>query len=511
MFERKEVKREAKKNLKRNYLKIILFVFICSLFVTGSYNFTSSNGNDVEVDKNITRKIRNEKKSVYDILVETITKEPIQENKQKSKKEKIANGVLAPIVNDITEKKSVVFGFVNVFNKGLFGGKVNEVLIMFICTSISLLFTIFIRDVFVIGKNRFFLEQRRYEVKMDKLFFPFRIKKTCHLAYILFMKGLFEFLWNLTIIGGFIKYYEYKMIPYILAENPNISRKDVFRLSKEMTDGEKWHLFVLDMSMILWYILDAFTFGFVSLFFTDAYTECIGAEVYMKLRKKIDGKMDGDEYLFVSEYMNTLCPESNIVKASKTRNWLNIDYNKDYGVTTYIMFFFTFAMMGWLWEVFLSLLTTGHFVNRGTLFGPWLPIYGFGIVLILLVLKPFRKEPIKLFIFTVILCGILEYSTAWYLETFKHMKWWDYTGYFLNLHGRICFEGLLVFGFGGAMITYFAAPLLNNVYVKIMPKMRIVLCVILLTLFGADVAYSFVHPNTGDGVTNSLKNNLNTF
>ena len=85
------------------------------------------------------------------------------------------------------------------------------------------------------------------------------------------------------------------------------------------------------------------------------------------------------------------------------------------------------------------------------------------------------------------------------------MKWWDYTGYFLNLHGRICLEGLLVFGLGGAAITYLASPILNNIYAKINPKIRITICIILVTLFGADILYSTFHPNIGEGITDSVK------
>ena len=85
------------------------------------------------------------------------------------------------------------------------------------------------------------------------------------------------------------------------------------------------------------------------------------------------------------------------------------------------------------------------------------------------------------------------------------MKWWDYSGYFLNINGRICFEGLLVFGLGGSFITYFAAPILDKLYAKISPKIRIIICVILLVLFGADAVYSLQHPNTGKGITDYEK------
>lgn len=500
MFNRKEIKKESKKNLKRHYLKTILFVFICSLIIHGTYNYTTQNKYDQNT--NNTEASKYETKTAYDIILETVTKTP-KENQKQTKKKQVANGVLAPIVNEIAEKKSVIFGFVNIFNKSFFGGKANELLIMSICTVISLIITVFIRDVSVIGKNRYFLEQRRYNTKIDKIFFPFKVKKTLHLGYILFMKSLYQTLWDITIIGGIIKYYEYSMIPYILAENPTISKKEVFKLSKKLTYGEKWNLFIVDLSMLGWHLLGIITLELSSLLFTDAYIECINAEIYMKLRNKID--MEKDIYLDIPEYKNEEYPEKNYLIKINTRKWLKADYNQNYSLTTYILFFFTFAFVGWLWEVFLHLLTDGTFANRGTLFGPWLPIYGFGIVFILFLLKSFRKEPLKLFILTVILCGVLEYSAAWYLETFKHMKWWDYTGYFLNLHGRICFEGLLVFGLGGAAITYLVAPILNNLYSKIEPKIKIVTCVILVTLFSADFVYSSFHPNTGEGVTDSVK------
>lgn len=73
---------------------------------------------------------------------------------------------------------------------------------------------------------------------MERILFPFKMKKTFHIAFILFNKFIYQILWSFTIVGGFIKYYEYRMIPYILAENPNIKRKDAFLLSKKLTVGE---------------------------------------------------------------------------------------------------------------------------------------------------------------------------------------------------------------------------------------------------------------------------------
>ena len=80
-------------------------------------------------------------------------------------------------------------------------------------------------------------------------------------------------------------------------------------------------------------------------------------------------------------------------------------------------------------------------------------------------------------------------------------KWWDYSGYFLNLNGRICAEGLLVFGIGGLAITYMAAPILDNLIAKVNEKALMAVCSALMLLFAADAVYSQFHPNTGKGVT----------
>lgn len=125
-----------------------------------------------------------------------------------------------------------------------------------------------------------------------------------------------------------------------------------------------------------------------------------------------------------------------------------------YSIPTLILMFFIFSFLGWCWEVGIHLIEDGVFVNRGVLHGPWLPIYGSGSILILTLLYRFRRNPGLMFVATVVLCGVIEYFTSVYLEYMHNgMKWWDYSGYFLNLDGRICGEGLLIFGLGGLAIT----------------------------------------------------------
>lgn len=193
---------------------------------------------------------------------------------------------------------------------------------------------------------------------------------------------------------------------------------------------------------------------------------------------------------------------SPIEEEYKKSNLRVLHPNRNYTVTSILVCFFFMCFVGWIWEVSLSMISYGCFVNRGVLHGPWIPIYGFGCVLILLLLKRFRMRPKVEFSMAVLLCGCIEYFTGFFLElTHNGQKWWDYTGYFLNLHGRICAEGLLVFGIGGMAFVYVIAPVIDNWVKEHLNKKLSAACLVLLLLFGADVVYSHFEPNVGEGVT----------
>lgn len=177
------------------------------------------------------------------------------------------------------------------------------------------------------------------------------------------------------------------------------------------------------------------------------------------------------------------------------------EYGKLYKITDYILFFFAFSFIGWIWEVCLVLVQTGKLVNRGVLLGPWLPIYGSGGVLILLLLRKMFNKPIVTFFSMTILCTVIEYITSWYLEVTKGVRWWDYSNYLLNINGRVCLEGAIVFGIGGCAVVYLLAPKLSKVFNKLSNYILVPLCVILTFLFTIDVIYSHYHPNMGEGVT----------
>ena len=203
-------------------------------------------------------------------------------------------------------------------------------------------------------------------------------------------------------------------------------------------------------------------------------------------------EMDGKAY---PERMNPLWIRESDALAG------HVNYLAPCTVWSLIAVFFSFCMVGWLWEVSLHMISNGEFVNRGVLHGPWLPIYGGGVVMIAVLLYRFRKKPALEAVLVVVLCGAVEYLTSYFMELSRGMRWWYYTGYFLNLNGRICGEGLAVFAVGGMTATYLLVPLIDAAVTRVKPKILIPVCVALCICFVGDLVYSHFSPNVGTGIT----------
>lgn len=161
---------------------------------------------------------------------------------------------------------------------------------------LGIIYRIFILNPLSVGKARYFLENREEPSTLDTLLFTFRQKDYLNIVAILFLSDLFIFLWSfLLIIPGIIKAFEYSQIEYILAENPGLSSKRVFQMTREMTMGNKWDIFVLGLSFIGWNILSVFTCGIVGVAIMPYY-EATFAELYITLRDEyIDAGYAGFE------------------------------------------------------------------------------------------------------------------------------------------------------------------------------------------------------------------------
>ena len=101
----------------------------------------------------------------------------------------------------------------------------------------------------------------------------------------MFLKNLYIFLWSLLfIIPGIIKAYAYRMVPYIMTDNPEMQAAEAISLSRKMMKGQKWKAFVLDLSFIGWYLLGALAFGIGALF-VNPYKFSTDAQLYLVVRE----------------------------------------------------------------------------------------------------------------------------------------------------------------------------------------------------------------------------------
>lgn len=120
--------------------------------------------------------------------------------------------------------------------------------------------------------------------------------------------------------------------------------------------------------------------------------------------------------------------------------------------------YFIYAFLGWCTEVSYAATKTGKFVNRGFLNGPWCPIYGFGVVIVLLFLEPLKDNLLLLFLGSVVLTSALEWLTGFVLEKLFAQRWWDYSNEPFNLSGYICLRFSLAWGFACLFVVKLLHP-----------------------------------------------------
>ncbi len=138
-----------------------------------------------------------------------------------------------------------------------------------------------------VGKCTFFLKAREGDVRFDNLFSHFKSGRYMPTVKIMFVRYLYTTLWSLLLlIPGIIKGYEYYLIPYLLSENPNLPKDRAFAISKQAMKGEKWDLFVLELSFIGWYLLGLLACC-VGAFFVPPYEQATYTEFYACMRAKI--------------------------------------------------------------------------------------------------------------------------------------------------------------------------------------------------------------------------------
>ena len=592
--ERKLCKQRAKGVLKKHYLLLVVLCVISIAFGT-EYSYVVPSvenlykgvtGQQIELGGDLL-KLNGDKtrdKILDDFINDNINagREKAAEQLQAYKEAKLSNevmgrqsGVFAAVANTISSGQFYIVLF-NGLHSIVHSSRVSSAVVVALSILFSAFIWIFLKNMYTAVMRRMFLEARTYESvpPAHALFFKF-VGRWARVSMTMLLRSLYQLLWGLTVVGLVIKHYSYFLVPYIVAENPDIKPNEAITLSRKMMDGHKLECFKMELSFVGWSILGVLTFGTVEVLWTLPYMTATFAEYYVARREEakalgIDGaEMLNDQYLYEKAEESLLRKTYSDVEEAKkyiddnrvtltgkraffAKNFglwigdlkLKKQYDevdnrrkqivedravikgkiypqrlypiwdpkhnqtvgklralRTYSIWSIIMVFFAFAFVGWLWEVSLHIVNDGTFVNRGVLHGPWLPIYGGGVSLIVVFLAKWRNKPYAEAIGIVLLCGVVEYTTSWVLEMVAGMRWWDYTGYYLNLNGRICGEGLMIFALGGMMAVYFLVPIIDAMLSRVKPKILVPIAIILSVLFISDLAYSIMVPNVGEGIT----------
>lgn len=254
MWTRSELKERGKAALHRNYWIVVLVTLVVTA-LTGGFSNTAGNG------------------SLQD-----------------------GSNVVAGNGDVVVDLIQILFSFFGVAGNMIYKNLIGPVhagmyasfllILYLIAFSAGVLFRIFVGNLFEVGGCRFYEENSEHKTRIAWIIDGFRNGAYLRNVVTIFLRDLYTILWTLClIIPGIVKSYEYKMIPYILAENPQISRKRAFELSKQMMDGQKLDAFVLDLSFIGWHLLSFITLGIVHIFYVGPYINVTWAEFYKVMRE----------------------------------------------------------------------------------------------------------------------------------------------------------------------------------------------------------------------------------
>ena len=250
MWDRKELKMKGKAAFLANYWKCVLIGILLVMFVAGTSVSTSGTARSGMHETNTSGT------SAASELRIAITENQLSEALQDPAFRSALVGVLAGI--------SVLLFTV-----------------WLICTCLRLL----VFNPIEVGCRGFFTQNTEAPASMDTVKAGFQTYGRTVGA--MFLRDLFLFLWGLLcIVPGVIKRYSYRMVPYILADDPTIGPRDAITLSRRKMNGHKWNAFVLDLSFLGWDLLSILTMGLLGVFYVNPYQFSTGAELYQALKNQ---------------------------------------------------------------------------------------------------------------------------------------------------------------------------------------------------------------------------------
>lgn len=151
-----------------------------------------------------------------------------------------------------------------------------------------------------------------------------------------------------------------------------------------------------------------------------------------------------------------------------------------------VWIFIVYAFLGWCTEVSYAALDTGKFVNRGFLNGPYCPIYGCGVVIVVAILTPLKDNLLILFVGSFLLTSILEFVTGFILEKVFHNKWWDYSDKPFNIKGYVCLKFSIYWGLACTFIMDVLHPIIYKGITAIPYLLGLILLIVFMGVFVVD-------------------------
>lgn len=161
-----------------------------------------------------------------------------------------------------------------------------------------------------------------------------------------------------------------------------------------------------------------------------------------------------------------------------------------YNIYQWLIFFYIYCFFGWCIESTIVSVEDKRLVNRGFLNGPFLPIYGFGAIIVLFITLPFKKNIIEVYFLGMIGATILEYFTGCLMEAIFKIKYWDYSYYKIQYKGRICLVSSLFWGVLSVLLTYFIHKPIEKYVLNLNSTLIIFLDIVISIFFVADIIVS---------------------
>ncbi|MFC6170974.1 putative ABC transporter permease [Loigolactobacillus jiayinensis] len=175
-----------------------------------------------------------------------------------------------------------------------------------------------------------------------------------------------------------------------------------------------------------------------------------------------------------------------------------------------ILYFAAYAFIGWIWESTYVSVRKRHFTNSGFMIGPIIPVYGFSVILVLLLLEPFKNNLVALFVLGALLITVIEYLTSWLMEKLFQARWWDYSQLPLNLNGRVALPISLFWGFGIVVIVKLVHPFVSRFILGLPATTAILSSVVFTDLLMFDLGFTVANVIGFRAATQRIGNTVET-